>query len=263
MPSRVHKLRPPSPALVISVIALFVGLGGGAAAYASGLIPGSQIKNHSIPAKKLTKKAVRSLHGERGARGPVGPSGPAGPTGPAGHQGPVGPTGPQGPGGRIVTYDATASASPTVTTLGTFLGVAVGASCSIPAAGQAELNVYVKTSDGSWNIDFTELNNANGGTVSHVSKEEFPAGTFTTPTLVTQVEANAGGSESDVQDDLIQLAPSTGAMTWHGTASTANSTQTCHLSVQVIPEAVIAVSGTARATGTALSHLPLGSGGAR
>ncbi|MFL5914616.1 MAG: hypothetical protein ACJ752_03130 [Gaiellaceae bacterium] len=89
----VRKLRPPSPALVISVLALFVGLGGGAAAYASGLIPGSQIKNHSIPAKKLTKKAIRSLHGERGARGPVGPSGPAGPTGPAGLKGQSAPQG--------------------------------------------------------------------------------------------------------------------------------------------------------------------------
>ncbi len=92
MPSRMRKLRPLSPALVISVIALFVSLGGGAIAYASGLIPGSQIKNHSIPAKKLTTKAIKSLHGQRGARGPAGPSGPAGATGR--RQGPVGPTGP-------------------------------------------------------------------------------------------------------------------------------------------------------------------------
>ena len=37
------------PATAIAIIALFVALGGGAA-LASGLISGSQIKNHSIPA---------------------------------------------------------------------------------------------------------------------------------------------------------------------------------------------------------------------
>jgi hypothetical protein len=63
-----RRLRAPSPAVVISLIALFVALGG--TAYASGLISGKQIVNHSIPAKKLTAAAVRALHGQRG---PVGP----------------------------------------------------------------------------------------------------------------------------------------------------------------------------------------------
>jgi hypothetical protein len=49
------------PATVIAALALFVALGGGAAAYASGLISGSQIKNHSIAEKKLTKKAIKAL----------------------------------------------------------------------------------------------------------------------------------------------------------------------------------------------------------
>jgi hypothetical protein len=53
-----------SAALVISVIALFAALGGGAAAYASGLISGSQIKNHSIAEKKLTTAAINDLRGE-------------------------------------------------------------------------------------------------------------------------------------------------------------------------------------------------------
>jgi hypothetical protein len=82
-----RSLRAPSPALVISLIALFVALGG--TAYASGLIPGSQIKNHSIPARKLTRSAIKSLHGHRGTIGPQGPKGP---------QGLKGDTGPQGPG---------------------------------------------------------------------------------------------------------------------------------------------------------------------
>jgi hypothetical protein len=69
------------PATVIAALALFVALGGGA--YASGLISGSHIRNHSIAAKKLTKGAVRTLHGRRGSRGPAGAPGPAGPAGTA------------------------------------------------------------------------------------------------------------------------------------------------------------------------------------
>ncbi len=55
------RLRAPSPAFVIALIALFVALGGGAAAYASGLISGSQIKNRSIAEKKLTKGAINGI----------------------------------------------------------------------------------------------------------------------------------------------------------------------------------------------------------
>jgi hypothetical protein len=81
------------PATAIAVLALFVALGG--TAYASGLIPGSQIKNHSIPVKKLTGAAIKSL---RGQLGPTGPQGPKGDPGPQGNPGPKGDTGPQGPG---------------------------------------------------------------------------------------------------------------------------------------------------------------------
>jgi len=56
------------PATIIAALALFVAFGGGAAAYASGLISGSQIKNHSIPEKKLTKKAIKAL-GPSGSNG--------------------------------------------------------------------------------------------------------------------------------------------------------------------------------------------------
>src|SRR5215831_17938683 len=58
-----RRLRAPSPALFISLIALFVALAGGAAA-ATGLISGNQIANHSISAKKLTGAAIKALHGQ-------------------------------------------------------------------------------------------------------------------------------------------------------------------------------------------------------
>jgi hypothetical protein len=78
------------PATVIATVALVIAIGGGTAVYASGLINGSQIKNHSIAAKKLTKSAIKSL---RGKHGRTGPAGPAGATGAQGLQGPPGPQG--------------------------------------------------------------------------------------------------------------------------------------------------------------------------
>lgn len=86
------------PATVIAAVALFVALGGGAA-YASGLISGSRIKNHSIAAKKLTKSAIKSLHGRRGPRGATGA---AGAPGAAGVQGPPGPS-------NMVRWDTTSA----------------------------------------------------------------------------------------------------------------------------------------------------------
>jgi hypothetical protein len=68
------------PATVVAAIALFVALGG-TAAWASGLISGSRIKNRSIAESKLTKKAVTALHGLRGPKGATGAIGPQGPAG--------------------------------------------------------------------------------------------------------------------------------------------------------------------------------------
>src|SRR5690242_68592 len=68
------KLRPraPSTAFVISLIALFVALGG-STAYASGLISGKKIIDHSIPAKKLTAAAVNALQERSFNLGPFTP----------------------------------------------------------------------------------------------------------------------------------------------------------------------------------------------
>jgi len=97
--------RTPGPALAISLIALFVALGGGAA-YAGARISGSQIQNHSIAVKKLTNKAIQSLHGRRGPTGPAGPSGPAGAAGARGATGAAGPPGPKGSPGAAGTARA-------------------------------------------------------------------------------------------------------------------------------------------------------------
>jgi hypothetical protein len=209
------------PATIIATAAFFLALGGGAAAYASGLISGSQIKNRSIPAKKLTKSAIKSL---RGRRGPAGAKGP---------------TGPQGPGGQIVTYDANASASPTTKTLGTFLGDTISASCSIPAAGQAQLNVFLQTASGGWDVDYSVVEDTNGTAHADAAGANAPAGTYSAAKRVDTIKANAGGNESATQYDIVQTAPSPGSMRWHGAASTV-SAKTCHLSVEAIPETLTA-----------------------
>jgi len=105
----MHRLRKPSPALVVSLIALFVSLGGTSFA-AAALISGTQIKPHSIPANRLTAAAFKALKGQRGLPGGTGPAGPAGATGTTGAtgatgaRGPQGPTGPTGPAGSAVAY---------------------------------------------------------------------------------------------------------------------------------------------------------------
>jgi hypothetical protein len=222
------------PATVVAALALFFALGGGA--WASGLISGSKIKNHSISAKKLTKSAIRSLHG---ARGPAGPPGAGGAPGPKGDPGPPGP---QGPGGTIVSYDATASASPTIKTLGTFLGVTVGVECKT-TGGSAELLVYAQTSDGSWNVDISDLSDVNGNSSVSTGVLRLPAHTLDSFTQEDDTLAPSGNIEADKQIDLVQLGPLPGSITWHEEASTQNGTQTCHMAVQSFPETLTTISG--------------------
>jgi hypothetical protein len=79
----------PSPATVISLVALFVSLSG--VSYAAAKIGSSQIKDNSIQSKDVKNNAIaltdlssKARDGLDGARGPAGPAGPAGAAGPAG-----------------------------------------------------------------------------------------------------------------------------------------------------------------------------------
>ncbi len=58
------------PATIVACVALFAALGGGVA-IASGVISGKSIRNHSIPERKLTRKAIKKLRGQRGPAGPA------------------------------------------------------------------------------------------------------------------------------------------------------------------------------------------------
>jgi hypothetical protein len=81
------RLRAPSPALVISLIALFVALGG--TTYAATNLPKNsvgtkQLKNGAVTKTKINKKTISALKGNAGPPGPPGPPGPKGDPGPAG-----------------------------------------------------------------------------------------------------------------------------------------------------------------------------------
>jgi hypothetical protein len=114
-----------SPATVLSLLALFVALGG--VSYAAVTINGNNIQNNSIPGNKLRNGAVtnqkvkpNSLRANRltaaaranlqGAQGPQGPRGLQGPQGPRGERGERGEAGlsgaqgPQGPAGTALAY---------------------------------------------------------------------------------------------------------------------------------------------------------------
>jgi hypothetical protein len=238
----------------IALLALFIALGGTSYAAAT-LINGSQIKKHTIAKNRLTNKAIKQLKGNHGPRGLQGARGP---TGAAGAAGARGATGPQGPGGGILTYDAAASASTTPKVLGTVLGDTIGATCTIPAAGETTITVYMKTSDGSWNIDYSYLTYDSAITppgVTYISRRNFPAGTFNSLLAIDSRHAPAG-QLSEGQLDFVQLGPSPGNMIWHESAFT-NPTQTCHLSVMSFPTTISGVTGSPTPASPAHARAPL------
>lgn len=68
-------------AIISAIVAALVASGG---TYAAGRLDGHQIANHSIPAWKLTRGAIKSLHGLQGPAGLQGQQGDQGPQGPQG-----------------------------------------------------------------------------------------------------------------------------------------------------------------------------------
>lgn len=186
------------PATIIATLALFVGLAGGA--YAGGLIDGSQIKNHTIAAKKLTKAAVTEFTAQQ-------------------------------PAATMATWSATATSSPTPTPLGTFLGDKLEAACVLSNTNSVESVIYLQTSDGSWNVQYAY--DEPGGTV-HTNTLTYAAGTFTAPVPIDSVTANAGGTTKESQATFLQATPSAGQLTWHQRATTSSSSS-CRATIQAVP----------------------------
>jgi hypothetical protein len=163
-------------------------------------------------------------------------------------RGPAGPTGPQGPqgapGGTILSYDASASASPTLTTLGTVLGDTWYAECTL-SGGRATSNVLLKTSDGSWDIDSstTQYDSASGNGSVAVTHGNAAAGSYSSPASIGPVSGGAAPDEVDDQAAITQLGPTPGSIVVHVTSDDTSSSQTCHVSIQAFPATLSSVSG--------------------
>jgi hypothetical protein len=107
-----------------SALALFVAVGG--TSYAAITLPANsvgtrQIKDHSVTARKIDRKALASLLGTKALSGPQGAQGAQGPLGPAGPQGPKGDPGPTGAaviGDGAITASKLANSSITQAKLG-------------------------------------------------------------------------------------------------------------------------------------------------
>ena len=123
-------MKAPSPALVVSLIALAVALGG--TGYAVTQLPKNsvgtkQIKNGAVTGAKvkagsLTASAFKPGQlpaGPQGAAGATGAQGPAGPQGATGPQGTQGAAGPQGAQGVIASAAVTQKTEQGVTLSGT------------------------------------------------------------------------------------------------------------------------------------------------
>ena len=96
--SRVRHHRP-SPAIVVSVIALFIVLGGTSFAAVTKLLPKNSVGTKQVIDHSLLKADFKTGQLPRGAAGPPGAAGAQGPAGATGAQGPQGPAGAQGPQG--------------------------------------------------------------------------------------------------------------------------------------------------------------------
>jgi hypothetical protein len=55
------------------------------------------------------------------------------------------------------------------------------------------------------------------------------------PTKIAEAVATPGGSQSDHNSQITELAPARGYLNLHTTASTQSSAQTCHVSVMAFP----------------------------
>lgn len=200
-----------SPATVISVIALFVALGG--TGYAVTSLPSNSVGTKQLKANAVTSAKVKdgSLLGADFKAGqlPAGPQGPAGPKGSAGQAGAAGPAGHEGPSNAFVHYvigpvTITASTS-TVDDLnipqaGTYVifakamfGTGPELLCTLKAGGDEDMGIS-NTVAGPQTMTLT---------VDHV---------YTGPGDA-QFQCNTGGSGSNIAQFVVANAIKVGSLT--------------------------------------------------
>jgi hypothetical protein len=215
-----------SYANVVSTLAVFIVLGGGA--YAASTLPArsvgkqqlrrgavtrAKLAPRSVSTEKLAFGAVTSRRLSRNVRDrlnraaarPMGPTGARGPAGPAGS---TGATGPAGPGAKRIAFAATASAAPTVATVLDMPGLKIEGACGVSGntvslpltitaaeASQAQETITIDTGTDPANPANSATNNL---------QFDLPAGT----PLDTGGPQASGGDYFRVIATLIVTAPS-------------------------------------------------------
>jgi len=145
-----RRLRAPGPALVISLLALLVALGG--TTYAATSLPKNsvgtaQIKNGAVTKTKINKKTIAALKGNRGPQGPPGLNGTNGTNGSNGTNGTNGQPGP--PGIAFVTSTVAASETTTSTTPTDLATPGPSVTVTVPASGLIEVFAEVEINGGA------------------------------------------------------------------------------------------------------------------
>jgi hypothetical protein len=173
-----RRLRAPSPAFVVALIALFVALGG--TTYAATSLPknsvgSAQLKKGAVTKAKINKKALKQLKGNRGPAGAAGTPGEKGDTGPPGPLVDTLPTGKTLRGSysfggvsaasgyhpvETLTYQFPLTSSPTINIIDVS-GAATTAcpgSATNPQATAGNLCVYQSRNDGGLTFQVTDAN---------------------------------------------------------------------------------------------------------
>jgi hypothetical protein len=153
-----RRLRAPSPALVISVIALFVALGG--TTYAATSLPKNSVGTKQLKAGAVTKSKIsnNTLIALKGNQGPPGPKGSTG------QQGVKGDTGSQGVPGTARAYAVVTPVGAilvshnvvSVTSLGSGM-YCVELASSIPHASTIAVVSPDYAQDGTTNTEFAHV----------------------------------------------------------------------------------------------------------
>jgi len=167
----------------VALLALFVALGGTAAAAGTALVPRNSVGSAQVINGSLQKRdlALRTIHALHGAKGPRGLTGAQGEQGLKGDKGDTGSTGPQGVVavqsvigiiGTLASNSAWTFAGPTAT-------LAVGANQAITGTGSASLGISAGTA--AVNTYLCYQNDA-GGTVTQFGADttHYQAVTVTT-----------------------------------------------------------------------------------
>jgi hypothetical protein len=140
---------------------------------------------------------------------------------------------------RTLSFHASDSPSPTRHTLGTVLGDTISADCLLSGLNDnVQLQVYLKTSNGSWNAGYGSVINAGGTPTTDTNIATVPAGTYSTPTMIDFLSPLTNNTEQfpyryTGHVDIIQLAPTKGHLIIHEIAQTTDNT--CTLWVQSAP----------------------------